>query len=59
MLYIRKIQEKIRRWLLKEEVILLNGARPVGNRVLNNFCKVNMGYYHFADRNFIANYDNF
>jgi len=29
MLYKRKIQEKINKWLLKDEIILLNGPRQV------------------------------
>jgi len=39
MLYNRKIQEKIRKWLLKEEIILLTGARQVGKTSLLKLLK--------------------
>lgn len=34
MLYNRKIQQKINRWLLKDEIIVLNGPRQVGKTSL-------------------------
>ena len=34
MLLKRIIQEKINKWLLKDEIIILNGARQVGKTCL-------------------------
>ena len=34
MLYQRKIQQKINKWLLKDEIIILNGSRQVGKTSL-------------------------
>lgn len=39
MLYNRKIQEKIRKWLFKDEIILLTGARQVGKTSLLKLLK--------------------
>lgn len=60
MLYIRKIQEKIRRWLLKEEVILLNGARQVGKTSLLKLLKQDLKKSGIEEeRIFYFNLENF
>ena len=39
MLYPRKIQQKIEKWLQKEEIIILNGPRQVGKTSLLKMLK--------------------
>ncbi|MEA2065121.1 MAG: hypothetical protein U9O66_02385 [Patescibacteria group bacterium] len=40
MLYKRKIQEEINKWLFKNEIIILNGPRQVGKTSLLKLLRI-------------------